>query len=47
VLNELQRFLNGDKVTLVWDNLPGHTSRAMRAWIREQRFWLVVEYLPP
>jgi transposase len=47
VLGELHRFLDGDKVTLVWDNLPAHTSRKMRAWIRSQRSWLVVEYLPP
>ena len=47
VLNELHCFLDGDKVTLVWDNLPAHTSRKMRAWTRQQRSWLVVEYLPP
>jgi hypothetical protein len=47
VLGELHRFLDGDKATLVWDNLSAHTSRAMRAWIRGQRSWLVVEYLPP
>ena len=33
VLGELHRFLDGDKVTLVWDNLSAHTSRKMRAWI--------------
>ena len=37
---------DGDKVTLVWDNLSAHTSRTMRAWIRAQRSWLVVEQLP-
>jgi hypothetical protein len=37
VLGELHRFPDGDKVTLVWDNLSAHTSRAMRAWIRGQR----------
>jgi DDE superfamily endonuclease len=47
VLAQLHRFLDGDKVTLVWDNLPAHTSRKMRAWTWEQRSWLVVEYLPP
>jgi transposase len=47
VLAELHRFLDGNKVTLVWDNLSAHTSRAMRAWIGSQRSWLVVEYLPP
>jgi transposase len=46
VLGELHRFLDGDKVTLVWDNLSAHTSRTMRAWIRARRSWLV-EQLPP
>jgi transposase len=41
------RFLDGDKVTLVWDNLSAHTSRKMRAWMGTQRSWLVVERLPP
>jgi transposase len=26
--------------------LPAHRSRAMRAWLRTQRSWLVVERLP-
>jgi transposase len=30
----------------VWDGLPAHRSRDMRAWIRTQRSWLVVERLP-
>ena len=47
VLGELHHFLDGDKVTLVWDNLSAHTSRTMRAWIGAQRSWLVVEQLPP
>jgi hypothetical protein len=43
VLSELRRVLGGEKATLVWDGLPAHPSRAMRAWIRTQRSWLVVE----
>jgi hypothetical protein len=43
VLSELRRFLGGEKATLLWDGLPAHRSRAMRAWIRTQRSWLVVE----
>jgi len=46
VLSELRRFLGGEKATLIWDNLPAHHSQAMRHWIRSQRDWLVVEYLP-
>ena len=46
VLGELRRFLGGEKATLLWDGLPAHRSAAMRAWIRRQRHWLVVEPLP-
>ena len=46
VLGELRKFLGGEKATLLWDGLPAHRSTAMRAWIRTQRSWLVVERLP-
>ena len=46
VLRELRRFLGGEKATLLWDGLPAHRSRAMRAWLITQRSWLVVERLP-
>ena len=46
-LTELHRHLGGDKVTLIWDGLPSHRSRAMRRFIKAQRSWLVVEALPP
>jgi putative transposase len=42
----LRRFLGGQKATLIWDGLPAHRSRAMRAWLNRQRHWLVVEPLP-
>jgi len=29
-----------------WDGLPAHRSKAMAAWLRRQRSWLVVEPLP-
>ena len=45
-LTELHRHLDGDKVTLIWDGLPSHRSRAMQGFIRKQRSWLVVERLP-
>jgi transposase len=45
-LGGLRRFLGGQKATLVWDGLPAHRSRAMQAWLRRQRSWLVVEPLP-
>jgi transposase len=46
VLAELRRFLGGEKATLLWDGLPAHRSRAMRAWLATQRSWLVAERLP-
>jgi hypothetical protein len=45
-LEQLRRFLGGEKATLLWDGLPAHRSHAMRAWLRRQRSWLVVEPLP-
>jgi hypothetical protein len=45
-LDRLRRALSGQKATLVWDGLPAHRSRAMGAWLRRQRSWLVVEPLP-
>ena len=46
VLQGLRKFLGGEKATLLWDGLPSHRSTTMRAWIRSQRSWLVVERLP-
>jgi hypothetical protein len=46
VLEELRRFLGGEKATLLWDGLPAHRSTAMRAWLSSQRSWLVAERLP-
>ena len=45
-LEDLHDHLGGDKLTLIWDGLPSHRSKVMRAWIAEQRNWLVVEQLP-
>jgi hypothetical protein len=45
-LDALRVFLGGQKATLVWDGLPAHRSKVMRAWLRRQRSWLVVEPLP-
>jgi hypothetical protein len=45
-LDQLRRFLGGQKATLRWDGLPAHRSLAMRGWLRRQRSWLVVEPLP-
>jgi hypothetical protein len=45
-LQELRRFLGGQKATLLWDGLPAHRSRAMHAWLGRHWSWLVVEPLP-
>jgi transposase len=45
-LEQLRRFLGGQKATLLWDGLPAHRSKLMWSWLRRQRSWLVVEPLP-
>jgi putative transposase len=45
-VGELHNHLDGDKVTIIWDGLPSHRSRAMKAFIASQRSWPVVERLP-
>jgi DDE superfamily endonuclease len=45
-LDQLRRALGGQKATLLWDGLPAHRSKAMAAWLRRQRSWLVVQRLP-
>jgi transposase len=47
IVAALERLLGGGSpVILIWDNLPAHTSLAMRAWLASQHAWLTVEYLP-
>jgi transposase len=45
-LQALRRHRRRRKTILVWDRLPAHTSRKMRAWLRSQRRWFHVEWLP-
>jgi transposase len=45
-LTDLHTHFRDDKITLIWDNLPSHKSKAMTAWIAGQRQWLTVERLP-
>jgi transposase len=45
-LTELHAELAGAKITLIWDGLTSHRSRAMRAYTASQRQWLVTERLP-
>jgi putative transposase len=46
-LQEFHGHFPGEKVTLVWDRLSAHKSKAMLAWLATQRSWLVAELLPP
>lgn len=45
-LADLHDHLDGQPVTLIWDGLPAHRSKDMKAWLATQRHWLVVEQLP-
>jgi transposase len=45
-LIDLHAHFAGEKITLIWDNLPSHKSRQMTAWIATQSDWLRVERLP-
>lgn len=45
-LEQFHAHFAGEKITLIWDGLPSHRSKAMTAWINRQRSWLVVEPLP-
>jgi len=45
-VEELHAHLGEEKVTLIWDGLPSHRSKKMKAYLVSQRRWLVVERLP-
>jgi transposase len=45
-LEQFHRHFAGEKITLIWDGLPSHRSRDMKAWLAQQRRWLVVKPLP-
>ena len=45
-LTGLRDELVGAKCRLLWDGLPSHRSKAMRAFLETQHHWLVVEQLP-
>lgn len=46
-LKDLRRHFAGQPVLLLWDRLPGHRSRLMQDYLRTQRRWVRVEWLPP
>ena len=43
---QLKRHLRGKKIILIWDQLPSHKSRPIREYLRSQRSWLRLEWLP-
>jgi len=45
-LKQLKRFVDGQKVILIWDHLPAHRSRDMKQFLFQQRDWLQLEWLP-
>lgn len=45
-LRDLKRHLRRQKAILVWDGLPAHKSREMKAYLCTQQHWLQVERLP-
>src|SRR6266851_1112145 len=45
-LRTLKRHFRGRTIILLWDGLPAHKSRRMRAYLARQRPWLQVERLP-
>ena len=45
-LKQLKRFVDGQKVILIWDHLPAHRSREMKQFLLQQRDWLQIERLP-
>jgi len=45
-LHDLHHHFAGANIILIWDNLPSHKSRAMKAWLAAQAGWLQAERLP-
>lgn len=45
-LKDLKREFRGRKCILVWDGLPAHKSREMKAYLATQKKWLSIEVLP-
>ena len=45
-LKALKRELRGRNCIVIWDGLPAHKSKEMKAYLASQRGWLRVEVLP-
>lgn len=45
-LRDLKREFRGRKCILIWDGLPGHKSKKMKAYLAGEKKRLTVEMLP-
>jgi hypothetical protein len=45
-VEDLKREFRGKKCILIWDGLPAHKSRQMKAYLASQKQWLMTEMLP-
>jgi transposase len=45
-LRALKRHFRGRRVILLWDRLPGHKAGKTQEYLRTQRHWLRMEWLP-
>lgn len=45
-IRELRRHIKG-KMILLWDRLPAHRSKELKAFLEAQKHWLTIEWLPP
>lgn len=45
-LKALRREFRGKNCIVIWDGLPAHKSKEMKAYLATQRSWLRVELLP-
>lgn len=45
-IKELRRHIK-EKMILLWDRLPAHRSKELKAFLETQKYWLTIEWLPP
>jgi transposase len=45
-LKEIKKHLSGKKLLLIWDGLPVHRSKKVKAYLKTQKHWLRIERFP-
>lgn len=45
-LRDVKKEMRGKKLLLIWDRLPAHRSKLVKAYVRSQKSWLRVEHYP-